>query len=157
MMRVRSISATLCFGLSLALLGMPAGTATAGPKAPRLLTNFGDSFRVRPATVVFGMVGITGPHVSPAAYRAGRYGHVVWVRWSSHEALGRGRAWVPNDIEKTVRPYPATVRAWRVRDGHYTRVRWTYGAGSHRYAETDDLLRFGRSYDWRVVGYTGSP
>ncbi len=146
---------TLCCGLALAVLGMPAATVAAGARKPRLLINAGDSFRVRPALVVFGMVGITGPHVTPAEYRAGRYGHIVWVRWSSAEALGHGRAWVPNDAQQTLRPYPATVRAWRVRNGRYTRVRWTYGAGRHPYTEWDDLLRFGRSYDWRVVRYTG--
>lgn len=156
-MRLRSVSGTLCCSLALALLGMPAPTANAGLRAPRLLTNVGDSFRVRPATVVFGMVAITGPDVTPTAYSAGRYGHIVWERWSSHEALGHGRAWVPNDIEKTLRPYPATVRAWQVRDGRYTRVEWTYGAGSHPYTEWDDLLRFGQSYGWRVVRYTGGP
>lgn len=155
-MRQRWAWGMLCCGLALALLGMPAAAATAGPRAPRLLTNFGDSFRVRPATVVFGMVAITGPNVAPTAYRAGRYGHIVWVRWSSSEAFGHGRAWVPNDVEKTVRPYPATIRAWRVRDGRYTRVQWTYGAGSHPYTEWDDLLGFGRSYGWRVVRDAGS-
>jgi hypothetical protein len=156
-MKLRSVSGTLCCGLGLVLaLGMTAAIAAAGPRKPRLLTNFGDSFRVRPAIVVFGMVGITGPDVTPTAYRAGRFGHIVWVRWSSNEALGHGRAWVPDAIKKTLRPYPATVRAWRVRDGRYTRVRWTYGAGSHPYTEWDDLLRFGRSYDWRVVRVTGS-
>jgi hypothetical protein len=154
-MRPWSASIRLCCGLALLLLGMPAATVAAGRGAPRLLTNFGDSFRVRPATVVFGMVGITGPDVTATAYRAGRYGHIVWVRWTAHKALGHGRAWVPDDIAKTVRPYPATVRAWRVRDGRYTRVQWTYGTGSRLYTEWDDLLRFGRSYDWRAVRYTG--
>ena len=156
-MRRRSVLGTLCCGLALALLGMPAAIAAAGPRAPQLLTNVGDSFRVRPAMVVFGMVAITGSHVTPTAYRAGHFGHIVWVRWSSNEALGRGRAWVPNDSEKTLRPYPATVRAWRVRDSRYTRVQWTYGTGRHPDTEWDDLLRFGQSYDWRVVRYTGSP
>jgi len=142
----------LCCGLAFAV-GMPAETATATSRAPRLLTNFGDSFRVRPAMVVFGMVGISGPDVTPTAYRAGRYGHIVWVRWSPAEALGHARAWVP----RATRPYPATVRAWRVRDGRYTRVRWTYGTGSHPYTEWDDLLRSGQSYDWRVVRYSGGP
>jgi hypothetical protein len=54
----------MCCGLTLALLGMPTTTA-AHPRAPRLLTNVGESFRVRPAMVVFGMVAITGPHVTP--------------------------------------------------------------------------------------------
>jgi hypothetical protein len=154
-MRLRSGSGTLCCGLALAVLGLPAATVAASPRAPRLLTNAGDSFRVRPADVVFGMVAITGPQVTPTAFRAGRYGHIVWVRWSSNQAFGHGRAWVPNGVDGT-RPYPATVRAWRVRDGRYTRVQWTYGAGSHPYTESDELLRFGRSYDWRVVRYTGS-
>ncbi len=54
-----------------------------------------------------------------------------------------------------MRPYPATVRVWLVRDGRYTRLRWTYGSDGHTYTEWDKLLRFGRSYGWRVVRYTG--
>lgn len=155
-MRLRSVSRALCCGLLLALLGMPAATATAGSRPPRLLTNFGNSFQVRPASVVFGMVGITGPDVTPTAFFAGHYGHIVWVRWSSVEALGHGRAWVPNGPQ-TPRPFPATVRAWRVRDGRYTRVEWTAGAGSHVYTEWDELLGSGGNHYWRLVRGTGNP
>ena len=156
-MRRRLVLVTLCCGLGLALLGMPAATAAAGPRAPRLLTNFGDSFQVRPALVVFGMVGITGPDVTAAAYQAGNYGHIVWARWSANGAFGHGRAWVPNGPQGSVLPYPATVRAWRARDGRYTRVEWTAGAGSHRYVEWDNLVRSSGSYDWRYVRSTGNP
>jgi hypothetical protein len=152
-MRRLLVLGILCCGLALALLGMPGASFAAVLRAPRLLTNFGDGFRVRPAMVVFGMVAITGPHVTATDYRAGRYGHIVWVGWSSGAALGYGRARVP----RTVRPYRATVRAWCVRDGRYTRVEWTYGAGPQPYTEWDDLLRFGQSYDWRVVRWTGGP
>jgi hypothetical protein len=155
-MRLRSLLGTLCCGFVVAL-GMSTATAAGGSRAPRLLTNFGDSFQVRPAMVVFGMVGISGPDVTRTAYRAGHYGHIVWVRWSANEAFGHGRAWVPNAVKQTLRPYPATVRAWRVRDGRYTRVRWMYGTGNHAYTEWDDLLASGRGYDWRVVRYTGNP
>ena len=141
-------------GLALALLGMLTATAAAGPRAPRLLTNAGHSFSVRPAYVVFGMVAITGSDVNAAAYRAGSYGHIAWTRWSKM-AVGRGRAWVPNDPAQPPRPYSATVRAWRVRDGRYTRVEWSYGRGSHAYTEWDKLMRFGTDYDWRVVRWTG--
>jgi predicted oxidoreductase len=102
------------------------------------------------------MVAITGSDISSAEFRAGRYGHIRWVHWSN-EALGHGRAWVPNDPRHAVRAYPGTVRAWRVRDGRYTRLQWTYGAGRNSYAEWDDLIRFGQDYAWRVVRYTGSP
>jgi hypothetical protein len=148
------VSQAVGLGLAFALLGALTATAVAGPRAPRLLTNAGRSFSVRPAYVVFGNVAITGSDVSPAAYRAGSYGHIAWARWSN-EAVGRGRAWVPNDAAQTLRPYPATVHAWRVRDGRYTRVEWTYGTGSNAYAEWDDLMRFGQDYAWRVVRYTG--
>jgi hypothetical protein len=139
----------------MALSGVLSATAAGGPRPPRLLINAGHSFQVRPAMVVLGMVAITGPNVSPMAFDAGRYGHIVWARWS-HEALGHGRAWVPNGPQQPVRPYPATVRAWRVRGGHYTRLQWTYGIGRHAYTEWDDLMRFGHGYDWRVARYTGS-
>lgn len=102
------------------------------------------------------MVQITGPQVGPRARRAGRDGHIRWTRWSS-QASGRGRAWVPNGPGGCVRPYAAAVRAWRVRGGRYTRLWWSYGGGSHRYQEWDKLMRFGGTYNWRVVRYTGSP
>jgi hypothetical protein len=78
-MRRRLVLGIQCCGLALALLGMPGASFAAGSRARRLLTNFGDSYRVGPAMVVFGMVAITGPHVTAPAYRAGRYGHIAWV------------------------------------------------------------------------------
>jgi hypothetical protein len=44
-----------------------------------------------------------------------------------------------------------------VRDGRYTRVEWTAGAGSHHYTEWDDLLSSGGSSFWRFVRSTGNP
>jgi hypothetical protein len=143
--------AALCGGLALSLL--PA-TSAAGARAPRLLVNSGRSFQVRPAMIVQGMVAITGAHVSARAFQAGHYGHIRWTRWS-HEAVGRGRAWVPNGPGGAVKPYPASVRASRVEAGRYTRIWWAYGSGRHRYQEWDKLMRFGGSYGWRVVRYTG--
>jgi hypothetical protein len=137
------------------LLWYSCGCATDVQRPARLLINTGRSFRVRPAFVVLGMVAITGSDVSRAGYRAGRYGHIRWVRWS-HDALGHGRAWVPNGPGHGVRPFPATVHSWRVRGGRYTRLHWTYGAGSVTYAEWDDLIRVGHSYAWRVVRFTGN-
>jgi hypothetical protein len=151
--RKRSISAAVCCGLALSLV---AGANSAGAtRTPRLLINAGRTFRARPATIVVGMVAITGSKVTASAYRAGRHGHIRWLRWSS-EAIGRGRAWVPNGPGGGVRPYPAAVRAWGVKAGRYTRLWWAYGVGSHRYQEWDKLLRFGSTYDWRVVRWSGS-
>lgn len=143
----------MCCGIALSAL--PAAQAAGGAGAPRLLTNYGRSFQVRPAIVVAGMVAITGPRVSVGAYRAGHYGQIRWLRWSS-EAIGRGRAWVPNGPGGGVRPFPAAIRAWAVQGGRYTQLWWSYGAGSHRYQEWDKLLRFGSSYGWRVVRSTGN-
>ena len=101
------------------------------------------------------MVGITGPHVSSQEFRAGQYGHIRWVRWSS-DAIGRGLAWVPNGPGGAVRAYPATVTATSVQNGRYTSLRWWFGSGSHRYTEWDRLMRFGRDYDWRYVRSSGN-
>jgi len=80
-----------------ATLGFVAcGGATALAAAPpRLLTNYGTTFRVRPATIIQGMVLITGPNVTPQGFRRGVRGHIRWSRWTRAEARGRGRAWVP--------------------------------------------------------------
>lgn len=150
-MRKRAVWAAACCGLALLLLSAADSAGTT--RVPRLLTNAGRSFQVRPAFIVVGMVGITGSKVSAAQYRARSYGHIRWLRWSS-QAIGHGRAWVPNG-PRGVRPYPADVRAWGVQAGRYTRLWWAYGTGSHRYQEWDKLMRFGGSYDWRVLRYTG--
>jgi hypothetical protein len=75
----RLVFGILCCGLALAELTLPTASFAGDPRAPRLLTNFGESSRVRQAMVVFGMVTIAGPHVTAPAYRAGRYGHIVWA------------------------------------------------------------------------------
>jgi hypothetical protein len=153
-MRICAVSAATCCVVALSLL--PVAHAAGRQRAPRLLTNYGRTFQVRPATIVVGMVQVTGPDVSGPAYRAGRHGHIRWLRWSS-EAIGRGRAWVPAGPGGGVRPYPAAVRAWGIRAGRYTRLWWSYGVGSNRYQEWDKLMRFGATYDWRVVQYASGP
>jgi hypothetical protein len=153
-MRIRSVSAVLCCAVAVALV--PAAHAADRPGAPRLLINVGRSFQVRPAMIVLGTVAITGPQVSEQQYRAGRYGQIRWVRWSS-EAIGGGRAWVPNGPGGAVRPHPATVRAWSVQDGRYIWLWWAAGVGSHRYQEWDKLMNFDGTYDWRLVRSTGNP
>lgn len=147
----RAAAAALGCALALSLL---SAASAGGAAAPRLLTEGGRTFQVRPAMLVEGMVAITGAKVSAAAFRARRYGHIRWSRWSA-EAVGHGRAWVPNGPGGGVKPYPASVRASRVRAGRYTRLWWAYGTGRHRYQEWDRLMRFGSGYDWRVVRYTG--
>lgn len=144
-------------GVSCAVgLSLLAAATASGRGPARLLTNAGRDFRVRPAAIVLGMVQIAGPHVSRQAYRAGHPGHIRWLRWAP-EAFGRGEAWVPGGPSSPVRPYAASVRAWRVRAGRYTRLWWAYGAGRRRYQEWDKLMRFGNSYDWRVTRFAGSP
>ena len=110
-MRKRVLSAAVCCGLALSLLSAASSAGTA--RTPRLLINAGRTFQVRPATIVVGMVAITGSKVSAQALRAGHYGHIHWLRWSG-KAIGHGRAWVP-DGPRGVRPFPAAVRAWRVK------------------------------------------
>ncbi|MBV8999944.1 MAG: hypothetical protein JO304_12840 [Solirubrobacterales bacterium] len=152
----RSVSVALACGLVLVLLGMTSANAAGGSQAPRLLINAGRSFQVRPAFVVLGMVLIGGRDINSAGYRAGRYGHIRWLRWSS-EAVGRGRAWIPNGPGGAVRPYPAAIHAWRVQGGRFTRLWWAAGGGGHRYQEWDQLMRFGGSYGWRLTRSTGNP
>jgi hypothetical protein len=148
-MRLRAVSAATCCAVALSLLG--AAHAAGKPGTPHLLTNRGRDFQVRPAAIVVGMVEITGPHV--AGPTNGSAGHIRWSRWAS-EADGRGEAWVPDGPGGAASPYAASVRAWRVRGGRYTRLWWAYRLGSHRYQEWDQLMRFGGAYDWRVMRFT---
>jgi hypothetical protein len=152
-MRKRAVAAAVCCGLALLLL--PAANSAGTTRKPRLLINAGRTFRARPASIVVGMVGITGSKITAQEFSAGRYGHIRWLRWAS-VAIGRGRAWVPNGPGGGERPYPASVRAWNVRAGRYTQLWWGYSLGRHRYQEWDKLLRFGSSYAWRFVRSTGS-
>ncbi|HTT29880.1 MAG TPA: hypothetical protein VMG37_15805 [Solirubrobacteraceae bacterium] len=91
----RVVSAAACCTVVLSLLVLAPTRAAEGSAPPRLLINTGRSFEVRPASIVLGMVAITGPRVGTAAFRAGDYGHIRWLGWGS-VASGRGEAWTPN-------------------------------------------------------------
>jgi len=145
----------LLLAVTLGFVGCGSATALAAAP-PRLLSNDNDgrTFRVRPATIVLGMAArITGPNVTLRDIRRGRHGHIRWSRWSRSEASGRGRAW----ISRAVRPYPAAIRAWRVRDGRYTRLWWSYTVGRRRHQSWENLIRdpFRRGrWTWRVTRFT---
>lgn len=120
------------------LSGAPAAGAT-GHHDPRLLkTDNSDRFAVRPRSIVVGMVSINSIH---------------WARWSA-TANGHAVARVPS-AGGAVRPHAATIRAWRVRHGVYTRLRWAYGSGSSRYFEDDVLLQGSGAHFWRVCAFPG--
>jgi hypothetical protein len=111
----------------------------AGRHGPRLLRiDNSNQFQVRPRSIVIGMVAIDRIH---------------WARWST-TANGRGVARVPS-AGGGVRPHPATIRAWRARQGVYTRLRWAYGSGSGRYSEYDALLQSSGAHFWRVCAFPG--
>ena len=120
------------------LIGAPSADAV-GLHGPRLLrTDNSNQFGMRPHSIVIGMVSI---------------GSIHWARWST-TANGRGVARVPS-AGGAVRPYAATIRAWRARRGVYTRLSWGYGSGSGRYTEYDVLLKGSGAHFWRVCAFPG--
>lgn len=133
--------------LALVLCGSATGLAAA---PPRLLSSYGTAFRVRPATIIQGMVLITGPNVTPQGFRRGVRGHIRWSRWTRSEARGRGRAWVPRTTGRVL----ADIRAWRVQGGRYTRLWWAYSYRGRRHQEWVNLIRLGGTWTWRVTRFT---
>ena len=87
-------------------------------------------FRVRPATVGgwtndgSGYVG--GADGDPPA----TFGHVKWSRWTSKTARGRGVVWVTTDRSSWHAGRRTTIVAWRPRKGHFTRLSFSYDAGT---------------------------
>jgi len=128
--------------------------ATTAPET-RLLAHFPDAFRARPDRVEIGTVLVTGPLVTERDIRAGRYGRLRWTRWKRSEARGRGRIWLPfrppNGSGLPVRPHLINFRAYRVREGRYTRLWYAYTASGRRHETWNNLVRSNGRWTWRVT------
>jgi hypothetical protein len=136
--------------LALVAIATVLAAATSAEAAPpKLLAHdpgAGSDFVVRPQTVVLSRdaTGIFGrlPAGIQRRGRGRRYvgsnrGHLYWRWWTPSEAMrlgdgrqigayGLGTYWVdacdPDCAHGTYYPLTAALTAWRVRDGHYTRI-----------------------------------
>jgi hypothetical protein len=105
--------------------------AAGAAKRPGLFAGeYPAKFRARPAVVGgwtndgSGFLG--GADGNPPA----SFGHVKWTRWSSKTARGRGVVWATTDRSTWHSERPTTIVAWRPRKGHFTRLSFSYDAGS---------------------------
>jgi hypothetical protein len=116
------------------LVLITGGSAYGGTRArllPGVLTQYsaGPTFAVRPPVIVFsgdGSAVTGGPHGT--GKRWGDFGHITWLKWTSHEAIGLGVTW-ERCVDATGCPeaYTTDHRQFRFRlfapaDGHFTRV-----------------------------------
>lgn len=159
-------------GLGIVLLVVVPGVAAASPGAgpqtaaarataerasgsPRMLAyNASARFVRRPATVVpYGNSAAVSTVLGRLTATRGKPIH--WVRWNRTEAYGRGTLW-QNDMTPTIaqgtwRGRPATLRAYRVVNGRYTRLTVRYRKNGTVRTSRMRLVKHGAGfYAWRV-------
>ena len=123
---------------------------------PRLLTiDFSTNFRVRPRRIV-----PTGDGSDVIGRLNTGKGHAIqWSVWSALRARGSGTFWIddgiPNVALGTFHAHPATILAFRVRHGRFTRmtVRFhggdkVWNSGSTLYVFKYSLQHGGSGYIW---------
>lgn len=116
---------------------------------PRLLTDTYGRFAIRPVTVAteaaLGVYGI--------GHIAGQGGHRIhWRVWSASRAHGTGTAWCPYGT--TLRGYPGSIGAYRVREGRFTRITLRWNKNGHTHRQTLRLDGMGGPSD---TGYWWQP
>ncbi len=141
----RLVLLAVVMGLLLAI----ATPAFASGGRPRLLTvDYGSTFAVRPATITptgdgSGVIGRLG--------KRGRSIH--WSSWTTSNAYGTGTLWIdngiPNVAEGTYHGYGATVHAYRVRDGRFTRMTVRYRKSGKAKLWALALQKSSPGYVWR--------
>jgi hypothetical protein len=78
-------------------------------------------------------------------------GRLHWTVWNGDAARAGGAAWlndgIPDDARGTFHPYPASLHAYRLRHGLFTRLRYRYRFNGKGYVGT--LRAFAPGYwDW---------
>ena len=137
-MIIRRFGLTLGVSLALAFaLALPAAAAAATTE----LWGSGE-FAVRPQTVELSMTG------HEWLGRLGELGGGIrWRTWTESRAGGIGTIWINDGIpsygEGTFHRHSAVIKAWRVRDGHFTRLSARFRGGSEPWKK--GKVR----YDWR--------
>jgi hypothetical protein len=105
--------------------GPPTAAVAKSNRLPRLLTlDFSSTFAVRPAMIVptgDGWVYFTGRH--------GRNSHIHWKKWTRSKAQAVVTQWMRTGVGMESTGRRATVLAFRVRKGRFTRMTVRYYAG----------------------------
>lgn len=161
MLRLR-LSALLVAG---AIVAAAANAAHAAP-LPTLPTELvgRQALAVRPPVVDFTgdgtgfLGGFTGRRSVryPYSRSTSRWlGRLHWTAWTGVHARGTGAIWlnngVPDDARGTFYPYAVTVRAFRPRNGVFTRLAFVYWMGDWPHATVRDAhfypaTQFGPGY-----------
>lgn len=142
-------------GLLLVAAVLPALPGTAAAGSPGLWSGMdGERFVVRPQAVAISLTGHTG---------LGRLGDgrggITWRSWTGARATGVGTVWINDGIpsygQGTFHRHRASIKAWRVRGGHFTRlsVRFRGGTtewkpGKVRYTWRYELAPLGSGFAW---------
>lgn len=121
------------------LLALALGPATAEARLPRLANGY--ELAIKPATVYGwtfdGSRILGGPSSNlPEGYGEGSFGYIRWKLWGSHRARGKGVVWSnscsPSCGNGTWAGRATRVSAYRVRGGHFTRMKFSsVGAAGH--------------------------
>lgn len=130
---------------ALIALGGLAGSASSSSAAalPVLPTELvgRQALEVRPAVVDFtgdgsGALGGFNRHRSipkPTLRTLREFGRLSWSTWNGHHARATGAIWLdngsPDEAHGTFYPYGAEVRAFRPRNGIFTRMAFVYWTG----------------------------
>lgn len=144
-------------GASLTVMLVLVLCVTADARLPSLLTE--DGFYVRPAVVGYtgdGTGYLGGRNGSPANREFGTF---HWRYWHRRQAAGTGVDWI-NDCERgcaggSFHPRRATATAYRVRRGHFTRLRIRFRYRGHRVTDVRGLNSYGSYYGWEIIRQVG--
>jgi hypothetical protein len=134
------------FIVSVALLALLALPVAAQASVPKIFAGWDAPYTnsaVRPSHIG----SFTGDGSAYFGNDPGKSGAIVWRTWGWKEAVGKGKFWIddgiPDMASGTFHGHWAQIRAYRVRNGHYTRfsARWRGGSG---YWDAGTIPRFDR-------------
>ena len=105
-------------------IAVPRARATRSGNLPLLLVyDLQSTFAVRPA-----MVSPSGDGWMYLTGGKGQNTHIHWRRWTHTEAFAHATLWMRTGVGMKVTHRPATIRAFRVRHGRFTRMTVRYHA-----------------------------
>ena len=115
---------------------------------PRLLTvDFSRAFAVRPATIT-----PTGDGSAFISGLKGKRSPIHWRTWTASQADAVATIWIdngiPNNAQGTFFAHRATVQAYRVRKGRFTRLTIRFRQQGSKQTWALSLARSGPGYVW---------
>lgn len=141
----------MVFACAVVLVG---ASVAQGSAKPGLVPYQGGQPVLRPSTIVLSGDGsyIIGGRSHRRVTR-GNLGHIRWRSYTRRQARGIAAVWFndcrPICARGRFHKHNATVRAWRVRRGHYTRLVVRYRWGGHWRSDRRHLHRVSGDYYWQ--------